>query len=159
MKRLSVNALSVESINEAVRELREYQRQLQEKARRILRVVAGVGEKIARERFNSPAVDVHIEFDDDFHCRLVASGGEIVCFLEFGTGTLVDTGEKYASAVPIKVEPGSWSKEHGHTYEDWVKGGMVGEYRYNTEPTRAMYHAYEAMYQAVEQAAREVLNR
>lgn len=156
MKKISFSALSFGGINDALQELKRYQEDIQRKSKEILRRVAEIGAAEAQARFGAD-VNVEVVFSDDFHCAIAASG-DVVCFLEFGTGELVDTGAEYAQRVPINVYPGSWSEEHGHTYQSWLNSGAPGSYRYNTEPRRGMYHAYEEMCQRVDEIAKEVFD-
>lgn len=75
----------------------------------------------------------------------VIATGDGLSFSEFGAGTVTDSGHPYAGMVGYDVEPGSWSKTHKRTYQNWQKAGSVGEYRYNMQPTRGMYRAGQEM--------------
>lgn len=138
------------------RQIREYAESLRSKFRSLMDEVLAAGQRAADMAYGG-RISVTYEIIDDSTAVLSANGSQ-VCFLEFGTGELVDTGHPYANTIPeVEVYPGSWSKDHKRTYQRWEKtNGAPGTYEYNTEPTSAMYKAYEAMYQAVEKKAREV---
>lgn len=150
--------LSYESLTRALQEIEAYQKSFNERVSVFLDGLAKFGATVAQDEFG-PDVNLTVEKMDDSHYAIVANGDQ-VCFLEFGTGVYADSSHQYASRVPIKVYPGSWSEDHENTYQRWLaRGNDPGDYPYNTLPIRGMLHAYNAMRDRAPQLAREVFGR
>ena len=132
---------------------------LKEKASKICeRLAKDVGEPIAQRAFGS-AVRLYSKATKE-GWKIIADGGAIVCFLEFGTGADTDSKHPFASKVPFRVSPGSWSdSEFGAgTWSDWIDSGEdPAKYPLNKKPRRGMYLAYKAICDNVERIAIEVL--
>lgn len=143
--------MAVHSINR-ISDLDAYINSIGSNVQRVLDGIADVGVSSANAAYNSKLA--HRESHDQASAVVAASEG--IGFLEFGTGTLVDTGHPYASAVPYDVEPGSWSAEHEQTYQTWVANGRQGTYRYDSRPRRGMYEAGKAMRNDVDNQIRTV---
>lgn len=151
--------MTTTNADKIAKQIKEYGESLQTKMRSLMEDVLKAGQRAADMAYGG-RISVTYEILSGSTAVLSANGAQ-VCFLEFGTGELVDTGHPYANTIPgVEVYPGSWSKDHKRTYQRWeASNGAPGTYEYNTEPTSAMYKAYEAMYQAVKEKAREVFGR
>lgn len=100
-------------IMQAINELEQYQRRMQQKIETFM-------ERIADEACDEAAavygeqVAVFAVFEDNGF-RIIA-GGDQVCFLEFGAGEATDNSHpmagQFQSETGIPVEPGAYSKTH-----------------------------------------------
>lgn len=162
-----VMGLDPASIDSAIKELEEFARDLPSKNEEFLRRLARKGNDVAATLFqygNQNPIPGNVKmtyYAVDDHTWVIEASGTQVCFLEFGTGVYADSGHKYASQMPFEVRPGSWSDEHGKTYQDWLnnKDPNKGEYRYNGYPVRALLSAYNYMKDSAEALANEVFGR
>lgn len=156
-------SLSPESVEGLIRLLQKNSSaELEKKAETLIeRLVKEVGMPEADSAFGG-AVQMSAEKRGKNSYALVASG-DIVCFLEFGTGAETDTTHPFVGTVEngagISVRPGSWSEsEHGaHTWSKWHDAGLPeSQYPYNRSPKRGMYYAYKAITDRIAQIAGEV---
>ena len=90
MSRIIRLKLKRDSIDAAIREVKEYREGLVVKAAALSRCLAEIGAEVARVRFTEAAYDgnndvtVHMEFDGNK--AAIVAGGEAVAFIEFGAG-------------------------------------------------------------------------
>lgn len=159
--------LSYKSLTQLLKDIEAYQNQLKTKCDEFAKRLAEYGSSVAGQAFNMgglgiipPDVTMSVERMDDGKYSIVANG-TTVCFLEFGTGLYAgNPSDKYAAQMPFRVEPGSWSKEHGGTWQDWLDQGKdPNAYPFNAYPVRGMLQAYNAMVDNAERIAREVFSK
>ena len=158
MKKTIHMKLSPYSIEKAIKELQEYKEKRLNAQAVADRLIKALSEE-AMARFEGKAAITPRRISDSvWEIEFTASGTHrLITFLEFGTGVPTLDNPDYAESLPIKVYAGSWSEEHGHTYEQWqatngyINGKYYEEYPYNLEPMRGIFYGMEA--------AREELSR
>lgn len=164
MKRLSAN-LSYKSLTQLLKDIEDYQKNwLPRKVDEFASELAKVGRDEASRLYSQgggspipPDVTVTAVKLEDGKYAIVANGTQ-VCFLEFGAGVYATSSHPYSSEVPFEVYPGSYSENHGHTFEDWLNSNSPnkGEYKFNTVPTRALLSAYNEMVRRSREVAQKV---
>ena len=147
-------SLDLASIDAALEEVNNYINSFTAKYEEFLERLAKYGSEVAGLLFGNDTAMSYEKVSDGVYT--ITATGERVCFIEFGAGVFSDSSHPYASEVPIKVYPGSWSEDHAQTYQEWVKKGRKGWYRYNRYPRYAMLTAYNKMVDYVPELAREV---
>lgn len=147
-------SLDLASIDAALEEVNNYINSFTAKCEEFAKRLAEYGSDVAGLLFGKGTVMTVEKVSDGVYT--ITATGKRVCFLEFGAGVFSDSSHPYASEVPIKVYPGSWSEDHENTYQEWVDNGMQGWYRYNQLPHYAMLTAYNRMVDYVPKLAREV---
>lgn len=156
MKRITYT-LDVQSIDAAIKELRSFQRWVEERLDVLCQRLAEVAKtEIAVGRGYTEGGEVEVYTLPVQNGYQVVAAGEAVFFLEYGTGTLAGTGE-YLGVPPVSTHPGSYSDSMGAgTYSEWVNNGMVGVYKYTHAPRSGMYYGMKAAKESIMQIAKEV---
>ena len=156
--RVTINPLDPASIDAASAEIQRIFQEFNRKVETYLDRLAEVGQQTAQGGFGGQAT-VTVERTPNGR-RVVASGGDTMYFVEFGTGMYAGSnGGQYLEFPSDVVYPGSYSEsEKGkHTWSAWINAGNGEDsYPYNSAPQSPMYKAYEAMCQQSAQIAREV---
>lgn len=155
---IEVNVLSKKSINSAIKELREYAKEIEnQKIDEFMDKVALDMCAIINRRFlavdkgMNPNVTI-AHYDRDGHSRIISAGGKQVAFLEFGAGAEAGNG----IYLDLGFTAGSWSAEHARTYQAWEESGYQGVYRYEQPPARGFDTAISELHEIVERAVNEV---
>ena len=157
-RHLTINWDNLDSINQAIKELKQYQKKLTKLEKKFCLELAEIGRQRAQtiydgahvEGFNQPVTCEVVETRDG--AKLLANGID-VCFIEFGTGVEADNSvhEGYT------FSPGSWSSSE-------LGKGVFSEYGYwfyngtkftGTPPAHAITQAIAEM----ESKASEVAER
>lgn len=175
MKRLKINVLDPSSIAGAIEELDKYRKWTDEQTQRFFMDLAKEARDIAESEFaKAPTLVTWTDKDGnpidwreqpqvtvqkhDNGVSIIADGSD-VCFIEFGTGVWADARSPLAVAAQrnlgVMVYPGSWSIDHGRTFQAWEAAGRKGEYRFNAKPARAMLAAYKAIIRGLETKYKE----
>lgn len=150
--------LSYKSLSELLKEVNKYKANFDRKVDEFLAELAARAAERAEYEFDGQVTGSYEKVDENRY-RVLANGEEIG-FLEFGTGVYADGSHPYASAVPFRVAPGSWSNEHEQTWERWLaKGNDPAEYPYNMLPLRGMLRTYNWMRDNAAEIAKEVFSR
>jgi len=124
--------LSVSGVNQLIRELERYQRQLDERTERMLSDLVSGGAEMARYAFGSTAtVRSHAENGTG----TIEATGENVTIMEFGAGLATMENHPMAHNAPVPIRIGSYSRlNHGlfwDLYQDdpdtafWIFGGRT----------------------------------
>lgn len=148
--------LDTNGVNKAIRQVERMKRDLPSKVSDLCKRLAEIGAETARREFG-PSVSVTTERTDKGYQILAEGRG--VCFIEFGAGARASIEGDVYDDIPFKVEPGSWSESEfgAHTWSQHLaNGGTPETYRYNRTPKPGMLHAYNAIVDAIEAAAKEV---
>lgn len=138
---IEVNPFSSKSINSAIMSLRGEKKRLTEdfKAAFLKHLGAELHGQLQWEYddANLNRINEEVEVDDPYIDAdgkvVIRAYGNSIAFVEFGAGVYADGSE----FIALQFYPGSWSEQHGRTYQEWVDAGMPGEYRFNQEPVRA----------------------
>lgn len=155
--------LTPESIDNALKELGNFQRWLREKTALFLEELGREGVEIAQARFLSAQYDgerdvtVHWEKRGEHRIALVAVGASVL-FIEFGTGiTYAGAGHPWGASTGMV--PGSWSegpegKGHWKDPKGWYYAhGMKS---LGNPAGMAMYETGKELEQKFEEIARRV---
>lgn len=150
--------LTPESVGDLITEIKNYKKWFNERIDSALRVIADDIAEEARKIYNFPEYNsrlrkeirdkipsVTVEKLPGKRGYQVIAHGEMVGFLEFGTGAFADSQHPYAEEVTFPVFPGSYSDTIGAgTYMHWVMThGNDDYYPFNREPRRALYQAVQ----------------
>lgn len=149
---IEVNPFSSESIDNAIMSLRReklrqdtffrlfYTYMTEEIRKRMM-------ERYGADGYRTTRIGKHLSVTwDEGNSRIeIKLAGTKHVFVEFGTGVYAGDGKHNATHVPFF--PGSWSINHAQTYQAWVAGGMVGEYKYN----RPAAHAFDAVIDSMDE--------
>jgi len=158
-RRIVINWSDQNSINEAIKELEQYQKDVRDFQKKFCKELAEVGRQKAQtiydsfylEGFNEP-VQCVVE-ETTYGAKLVANGTD-VCFIEFGTGVEAD-GSVHEGYT---FTPGSWSSS------ELGKGifSELGYWFYNgtrftgTPPAHAMTQAIAEMESKASEVAQKL---
>ena len=153
--------LSADSCNEAIEELKQYQKSIIPKLDEVCRRLAEIGCQEASYRFargdhgNGGVVCTTEKIENGY--KIVASGHDVY-FIEFGTG--VNAGVAYGdSGVPnvsVPVYPGSWSEGHAQKFSEYGFWYYNGERLEGTEAEMPMYYAGRAIRNNERRVVKEV---
>lgn len=148
MEQIVINPFDKKSIDTAIKQLNEYQKQIKTKEKEFCMRLAEVGRAKAQEifdqnymtGFNDP-VQVMVE-ETENGAKLVAVGQD-VCFIEFGTGDLANG----ATVGDYTFTPGSWSSSElgAGMYSNFGYWYYNGEKFTGTPPANAMTYAIGEM--------------
>lgn len=161
---IEVNVLSKKSINSAIKELREYAKEIENQKidefmdKVALKMCTIINNRfLAVDRGKNPNVTI-ARYERDGHSRIIKAGGSQVAFLEFGAGAEAGVGvyPYTKSEASNDFVAGSWSAEHGGTYQAWVEGGYVGMYIHEQPPARGFDTAISEFPYKVKEAFDEV---
>lgn len=160
--KIVINPLDKASIDEAVRMVREYQKDFARKEKEFTRRLAEIGVRVASSGFATADYDgrndvtVALEKTPDGYA--VVARGETVGFIEFGTGIRNrewdNTGMEYTPP-----RHGTYGKGHGKQPYGWwfyPNQGSSAVHTYGNPPAEAMRLARDEMVEKAIQIAREV---
>ena len=162
--------LDDKSIDNAIRELKQYEQFLLEKEKLLLEKLAMIGVSEASVRFTTAIYDgvndVQVVLEKSGKGYSIIASGEAVAFIEFGTGVYHNTSEPYPNPRPEGVVGiGEYGKGRGKRRAWFYKGeaGTNGEQQKNgVVKTRGnpaampMWYATEDMKNSILRIAREV---
>jgi len=163
VKKIVVN-LSESSINQAIKDVKAYQKWIDAKTKILLEKLALVGAQEASVRFASAMYDgindVSIEASPTSTGWMISARGDAVCFLEFGAGVYHNPGEPYPEPRPTGVVGiGEYGQKKGKR-RGWKFYSESGElvFTRGTPATLSMWYATTEMQREVERIAREVFS-
>ena len=162
--------LDKESIDRAIKELKQYKRDFLAKEQKLLEGLAEIGVQEASIRFTTAMYDgvndVSVVLDKKGTGYVIEAKGEAVAFIEFGAGVYHNSGEPYPNPRPEGVVGiGEYGKGKGKRRAWYYKGepGTNGELQKNgVVKTRGnpaampMWYASEEMRKSILQIVREV---
>ena len=165
--------LDPDSINAAVKELRDYAKWVQRKAEELRNRIAYFIAKDASAVFNTAVADdligedavtgsVDVSVEDNGNVTLVIASGEDAVFMEFGAGVYYN-GAVGSSPNPIGAglgfTIGSYGKGNG-AKDVWGYRGQDGEIHltHGTPASMPMYRAMMSVINDIVQIAREVFS-
>lgn len=150
--------LTNESIKNAMKEVRKYQRWVTKKEAELRSKLAMRGATVASIQFAraiyTGSNDVTVRVDDTGSVAVIYAEGEAVAFIEFGAG--VTYGYGHPQAGEFGVGPGTYPDGKGHwdNPKGWWFGS--GQHTYGNPPAMAMYNAVQEIAKSVTEIAREV---
>lgn len=153
--------LSTSSINQAIKELRQYSAWVLKKEEELRSRLAMMGATVASIQFSraiyNGSNDVSVRVDDTGSVAVIYAEGESVAFIEFGSG--ISYGYGHPQAGEFGFGPGTWSDgDEGKGHWDNPKGWYYasGQHSYGNPPAMAMYTAVKEITENVTRIAREV---
>ncbi len=160
--RIKVNPFDRKSIDAAIKQLGQYEREFRQKEAEFVRRLAEIGASVARAGFSvadyDGVNDVVVSLERTATGAAVVASGETVGFIEFGTGVKFpewdNTGMEYTPPAH-----GTYGKGQGKNPRGWYfkqsEGGKA-RHTYGNPPAEAMLTARDKMVERVAQIAREV---
>lgn len=160
--KIIVDPFDKKSIAEAIKKLRQYEKEFQTKEAEFVRRLKELGMSVATTGFSladyDGVNDVLIAETQSGNRALVIAYGETVGFIEFGTG--VKFREYDSLGIDFTPPPhGSYGKGKGKNPHGWFftqSPGAAARHTYGNPPAEAMLAARDAMIEKVVQIAREV---
>ena len=155
-------SLSIESIENAITELKAFRDSLDRKKDKLLEELAKIGVKEASVRFTTAMYDgvndssVTLETIADGYC--IKAEGQAVAFIEFGAGVYHNPGEPYPNPRPSGIVGiGEYGKGHGKR-QAWGYKDDSGELviTHGNPAAMPMWYASEEMRSKILKIAREV---
>ena len=96
--------LDKQSIDQAIKQLKEYKRKFLEREKRLIEGLAEIGLKEASVRFTTAMYDgtndVSVKLDETKNGYVIVAEGKAVAFIEFGAGVYHNTAEPYPNPRP-----------------------------------------------------------
>lgn len=155
--KITINPFDKESINTALKQIKQYKRDFQRKEQDFLRRVAELGVNIAQTGFAQAVYDgdkdVSVALVKTSNGYSIVASGETVGFIEFGTG--IRNREWDSTGMDYTPPPhGTYGKGRGANPKGWYYA--PGHHTYGHVPAEAMKNARDEMVARVIQIAREV---
>ena len=153
--------LSNESIDKAIKQLKNYKQWVLAKEAELRSRLAMLGATVVSIRFSGAIYngnkDISVHVEDDGSTATIYADGESVAFIEFGSGAKYGYG--HPQAGEFGFGPGTWSdgeegKGHWDNEHGWWYGS--GQHSYGNPPAMAMYTAVKEMTENVTKIAKEV---
>ncbi|MBO5969315.1 MAG: hypothetical protein J6S14_12545 [Clostridia bacterium] len=161
--KIVINPFDVESIKDAIKQLKQYRKDFDAKEKEFVRRLAEIGVSVASTGFAMADYDgvndVVVSMHHSGTRATIIAKGEAVGFIEFGTGVKFpewdNSGMEY---TPPKH--GTYGKGHGARPHGWYfkPNGSEGaaQHTYGNIPAEAMRTARDVVIERVVQIAREV---
>ena len=153
--------LSPSSCQNAINELKDYNKKVRSACKEVCKRLAEIGAKEAQRVFAKGAQEGN--GDTVVKIRSIPSGyaivasGEDVYFVEFGTG--IDATSTHGFNVSVPIYPGSYSENNAQQYST-VGYWWYRNTKYDGTPAyMPMYYAEKAIRANVNRVAREVLGK
>ncbi len=160
--RIRINPFDKKSIDRAIKELQQYEKDFARKETEFVRRLKEIGVSVARSGFATADYDgvndVLITDTQLDNKAMVIAYGQTVGFIEFGTGVKFPEwdGSETEYTPP---EHGTYGKGKGAQLHGWYfkqSDGAAARHTYGNPPAQAMLTARNAMIERVTQIAREV---
>jgi hypothetical protein len=161
-KKIIKLSLSVDSIDNAIAELKAFRDSLDRKKYKLLEELANIGVREASVRFTTAMYDgvndssVTLETINDGY--VIKAEGHAVAFIEFGAGVYHNSGEPYPNPRPSGIVGiGEYGKGHGKR-QAWGFKDDSGELviTHGNPAAMPMWYASEEMRSKILKIAREV---
>lgn len=168
--KITINPLSIASIEDAKKDLVEYQDKLKKLAEELPKALAEFGAEYAQEAYNTTIHNVYWDGSTDpanisvtaeqtdNGWRVLADGAE-VCFVEFGAGVYfnADGGGLFERPEGV-VGIGEYGKGNGKN-DVWAFGsGKNRKVTYGTPASNVLYYTAEEIKSRIEETARRILS-
>lgn len=160
--KIVVNPLDPKSIAAAIKQVKQYEKELAAKEREFIRRLAEIGVSVATTGFSladyDGTNDVQVVMQQSGSRAAVIASGETVGFIEFGTGVKFreynSAGLEYKPPAHGTYGEGKGANPHGWYYNPTE--GVAGRHTYGNPPAEAMLTARDEMIDRVIAIAREV---
>ena len=160
--KIVINPLDSKSIDKAIRQLAQYEKEFERKETEFIRRLVELGVSVAKVGFETADYDgvndVLIAETQNGNRAAVIAYGETVGFIEFGTG--VKFPEYDSTGLEFKPPAhGTYGKGKGKNPHGWYFNqgeGAKARHTYGNPPANAMLTARDTMIEQVTQIAREV---
>lgn len=168
--KIKINPLDAESITNAIKEVKEYKKWVQEKESMLIERLAMIGADVVRVTFSraiyAGANDIQVAVNISQHRAKIIANGQHICFIEFGTGVLNSEIHPYADKFGFQY--GTYGYGQGKNKDGWIylgEQGTAGEpvsnkngvYRTRgNPPAEAFPKAIEEILKSITQVAKEV---
>ena len=154
--------LSVDSITNAIEELKVYRDSLDQKMDKLLEELANIGVKEASVRFTTAMYDgvndSHVTLEPTSKGYTIVAEGKAVAFIEFGAGVHYNSGDPYPDPRPAGIVGiGEYGKGHGKR-QAWGFKNDSGELviTHGNPAAMPMWYASEEMRSKILKIAKEV---
>ncbi len=154
--------LSTSSIDDAIKELRSFQKSLDLKKDKLLEELAKIGLKEASVRFTTAMYDgvndSHVALKSSKNGYTIVAAGRAVAFIEFGAGVYHNSGEPYPDPRPEGIVGiGEYGKGYGKR-QAWGYRNEAGELviTHGNPAAMPMWYASEEMRSKITKIAKEV---
>lgn len=162
-RKYTINALTGDGIDEAIRGVREYQRWIERKTGELFRRCAAIGATVASIKFSRAIYtgkkDVSVSVEEIPNGYVVKADGETALILEFGAGFTYGYGHPEASQHGMG--PGTYPDGKGHWNDPngwWIPKSAGGGHTYGNPPEMPMYEARKEIQQRLTEIVREVFS-
>lgn len=160
MKKVRVS-LSTSGIEQLEKELQEYRKWQEEKAKLLAERLATLGASVASIRFARATYtgvkDATITVEAITNGYAVKANGESVLFLEFGSG--ITYGGGHPENSEFGMGPGTYPDGKGH-WDDprgwWIPKSAGGGHTYGNPPAMPMYEARKTIIRELPRIVKEV---
>lgn len=160
--KISINPYDTKSINDAIKQLKQYEKDFKVKEEKFVKRLAEIGVAVARSGFSMADYDgindVVVTIEHRGVYAAVIASGETVGFIEFGTGIKFPEWDKSGMAY-TPPKHGTFGKGQGKNPHGWyfkTSEGAKARHTYGNPPAEAMRTARDEMIDRVAQIAREV---
>lgn len=170
-KIIRINPYSRSSITSAIKELEAEKKRREDMNHRFLDILGDYVAERVDERLSSVSKNTlnqngydrtsceFVTMKDGREGIAVRAMGVQIAFIEFGAGAEANPGiYNYTKGDANDFYPGSWSIEHGQTYQGWERAGYPGMYEFEQPPARGFDTAISELHEIIERAIKEVLN-
>lgn len=159
--KISINALSEKSIDDAIKKLEDYSKSLDNKAEELCERLANMGALYAEWNFDGVMYAGDIDYaitveriSENAYC--IRASGETVLFMEFGAG--ITYGGGHPKETEFGMGPGTYPGQK-HALDPkgwWFKQGDMKIHTYGNPAGMPMYNAAKDLRKEILAAAREV---
>ena len=162
MKKVRI-PLSTAGIEQLEKELQEYRKWQEAKAKELAERLATLGASVASIRFARATYtgtkDTTITVEQIANGYAVKADGESVLFLEFGSG--ITYGGGHPENSEFGMGPGTYPDGKGH-WDDprgwWIPKSAGGGHTYGNPPAMAMYEARKTIIRELPRIVKEVFS-
>lgn len=160
--RITINPYDKQSIDQAIRQLKQYEKEFRMKEEEFVRRLSEIGVTVATTGFAfadyDGVNDVLVTDTQNGNRAAVIAYGETVGFIEFGTGVKFPewnaNGMEYTPPAHGTYGKGRGANPHGWYFKQ--NEGAVARHTYGNQPAEAMLTARDTMIAQVTRIAREV---
>ena len=161
--KIKIDPFDKASINEAIKQLKEYKKDFLAKETIFVKRLAEIGVSVASTGFSTADYDgvndVQVTMTQSGTSAVVTAYGEAVGFIEFGTGVRFpewdNAGMEYTPPKHGTYGKGFGARPHGWYFKPNGSEG-ASQHTYGNIPAEAMRTARDVMIEKVTQIAREV---